>query len=49
MGAVALVVLALILLAFDVLVGFFGVDSRPGFADGRTDTRERWFIHSRSD
>jgi hypothetical protein len=32
-----------------VLMGLFGTDSRPGFADGRTDVKERWFIHSRDD
>jgi hypothetical protein len=25
----------------------FGVDSRPGFSDGRTDYVERWFPHER--
>jgi len=24
---------------------FFGVDSRPGFSDGRVDRVERWFQH----
>ncbi len=24
---------------------FWGVDSRPGFADGRVDRVERWFPH----
>jgi hypothetical protein len=27
----------------------WGVDSRPGFADGRVDRVERWFPHSRGD
>ncbi len=27
----------------------WGVDSRPGFADGRTDLVEHWFPHSRVD
>jgi hypothetical protein len=32
-----------------VLMGLFGTDSRPGFANGRTDVKERWFVHSRDD
>jgi hypothetical protein len=28
---------------------FWGSDSRPGFRDGRTDYRERFFPHSRDD
>jgi hypothetical protein len=24
---------------------FWGVDSRPGFSDGRVDRVERWFPH----
>ena len=27
----------------------FGADSRPTFADGRSDRVERWFPHSRTD
>jgi hypothetical protein len=27
----------------------WGVDSRPGFSDGRVDRVERWFPHSRGD
>jgi hypothetical protein len=27
----------------------WGVDSRPGFADGRFDHKERWFSHSKTD
>lgn len=42
-----------LLLAFGALIGFaiasylWGVDSRPGFSDGRTDYVERWFPHER--
>jgi hypothetical protein len=33
-----------------LLLGFFGADSRIGFGgNGRTDVKERWFIHSRHD
>lgn len=39
---VAFLIVALIVLAFDILVYFFGVDSRPGFSDGRTDVKEHW-------
>lgn len=39
-----LVVLAIVAV-FDVLVWLFGADSRPGFSDGRTDVKERWFPH----
>ena len=41
----ALVVLALAC----VVMGIFGAESRPGFAEARTDYRERWFPHSRKD
>ena len=43
------------LLAFAALIALaiasqlWGVDSRPGFSDGRVDRVERWFPHSRSD
>ena len=43
-----ILIVALILFAFDVLVYFFGADSRPGFSDGRTDRKESWFPHSRN-
>ena len=39
-----MIVLAIVA-AFDVLVWLFGADSRPGFADGRTDVKESWFPH----
>jgi hypothetical protein len=42
----------LILAAFiglAVAAQLWGVDSRPGFADGRTDRVERWFPHSKAD
>jgi hypothetical protein len=32
-----------------ILMGLFGTDSRPGFSDGRTDVKERFFVHSRDD
>ena len=32
-----------------VLLGVFGADSRPGFAEGRTSVKDRWFVHSRDD
>ena len=32
-----------------VLMGIFGADSRPGFADGKVHYKERWFFHSRHD
>ena len=32
-----------------VLMGLLGADSRPGFSDGRTDVKERWYVHSRDD
>jgi hypothetical protein len=44
--------LLLILAAFVGLAiasQLWGVDSRPGFADGRVDRIERWFPHSRAD
>jgi len=30
-----------------ILMGLFGADSRPGFSDGRSDVKEKWFIHSK--
>ena len=44
-----------LLLTLAVFIGMaiashlFGVDTRPGFADGRFDRVERWFPHSRAD
>jgi nitrogen fixation-related uncharacterized protein len=41
------------LLVIAILIGFaiasylWGVDSRPGFSDGRTDYVEHWFPHER--
>ena len=35
----------LILTAFAIASYLWGADSRPGFADGRTDHVERWFPH----
>ena len=32
-----------------ILMGLFGAESRPGFAGGRTDVKERWFVHSRNE
>ena len=45
----ALPVAFAILILACVLMGLFGADSRPGFSDGRTDRKERWFVHSRTD
>ncbi len=42
-----LALLALIALA--IASQLWGVDSRPGFSDGRSDRVERWFPHSRND
>jgi hypothetical protein len=36
-------------LALALAAQLWGVDSRPGFADGRVDRVERWFPHSRGD
>jgi hypothetical protein len=44
-----LLILAAILLALDLLVYFWGAESRPGFSDGRSDVKESWFVHSRND
>ena len=38
-----------ILILVCVLMGWFGADSRPGFSDGRTDVKDRWFVHSKTD
>ena len=37
-----------ILIASCVVMGMFGAESRPGFAEGRTAVTERWFPHSRN-
>jgi hypothetical protein len=43
------------LLVFAAILGLaiasqiWGVDTRPGFADGRVDRVERWFPHSRGE
>jgi hypothetical protein len=39
----------LVFLAIAIAGYLWGVDSRPGFSDGRTDYKERWSIHSRRD
>jgi hypothetical protein len=41
----ALVIVLAIVAVFDIFVWLFGVDSRPGFSDGRTDVKEIWFPH----
>ena len=38
-----------LLFAACLLMGLFGAESRPGFKDGRTDVKERWFFHSKND
>jgi len=40
--------LALLILSC-IVMGLYGTESRPGFAGGRTDRKERWFPHSRLD
>lgn len=45
----ALFIVLLVALALDIMVELIGVDSRPGFSDGRTDVKDRWFVHSRDD
>jgi hypothetical protein len=35
------------LIAVCILMGLFGADSRPGFSDGRSGVKEKWFIHTR--
>jgi hypothetical protein len=32
-----------------VVMGLFGAESRPGFADARSSYKERWFPHSKID
>ena len=32
-----------------ILMGLIAAEDRPGFRDGRTDVKERWFIHSKRD
>ncbi len=49
MGAWAQPLAFAILILACVLMGLFGADSRPGFSDGRTDRKDRWFVHSRTD
>jgi hypothetical protein len=44
-----LLYVAVILALFYVAVWLWGKDSRPGFSDGRTNVKERWFFHSRRD
>ena len=38
-----------VLFAACIVMGLFSADSRPGFSDGRTDVKDRWFVHSRDD
>ena len=32
-----------------IMAGLYAADSRPGFSDGRTDYKERFFVHSKDD
>ena len=42
--------IALLLLALACIVmGLLGAEDRPGFRDGRTDIKDRWFFHSKKD
>jgi hypothetical protein len=38
-------IIVAIFLVLDIAAYFWGVDSRPGFSDGRTDVKENWFPH----
>ena len=38
-----------VLFAACIVMGLMGADSRPGFSNGRTDVKDRWFVHSRDD
>lgn len=38
-----------VLFAACIVMGLIGADSRPGFSNGRTDVKERWYFHSRDD
>ena len=49
MGAFAFPAALAVLFLLCIAGGLWGTDSRAGFADGRTDYKERWFIHSRRD
>jgi hypothetical protein len=43
------VIAGVIFVACCILMGLFGADSRPGFSDGRTDVKEKFFFHSKHD
>lgn len=32
-----------------ILLGVMSAESRPGFAEGRTSVKDRWFVHSKDD
>jgi hypothetical protein len=49
MGTVMFVAALALLLLLCIAGGLWGTDSRPGFADGRTDRKDRWFFHSKHD
>lgn len=38
-----------VLFALCVVMGLTGADSRPGFSNGRTDVKHRWFVHARDE
>jgi hypothetical protein len=38
-----------VLFASCLVMGFIGADSRPGFSNGRTGVKERWYFHSKDD
>ncbi len=39
--------LAIFILAVCIGGFFFSAESRPGFAEERTDTKDRWYYHDR--
>lgn len=38
-----------VLIVACLLMGLFGAESRPGFAEGKTSVKDRWFVHSKND
>ena len=43
------VIAGVVFVAYCIVMGVYGADSRPGFSDGRTDVKERFSFHSKHD
>jgi hypothetical protein len=38
-----------VLFVLSLVMGLLGAESRPGFTEGKTSVKDRWFFHSKDD